>query len=264
MKNLKRTLFVDLKKAFMSPAIYIVILLLIAAYMIDTLPLCSDGETSLCNIIKSKAGGIGAVCLLGFCISVMPYTLQHLKETDNNCIYNYITRNNIFEYSISKIIAVCLTTFFAVFISNIIYLFIFLLMDMNISDNFFYLTYQEDHSLIADEKYIAFIFLIFMTEAFRGVFFSIVSLCMSAFIKNKFLIVSLPVVFYFGIGRFLFLYLNVPDWLNMAVIYQPMTIYAPNDIKSFFMTLMVTLFMIALFGTLFTIKVRRCIENGKL
>ena len=264
MKNFKRILLVDLKKAFMSPAIYIVILLLVASYMIDTLPLCIGEETSLCNIIRSKAGGSGALCLLGFCISVMPFTLQHLKETDNNCIYNYITRSRIFEYSISKITAVCITTFFAVIVSNIIYLFIFLLMDMNISDNFFYLSYQEDHSLIANEKYITFIFLIFLIEALRGVFFSIVSLCMSSFIKNKFLIVSLPVVFYFGVGRFLFLYLNVPDWLNMAVIYQPMTIYAPDDIKSFFMTLIVTLFMIAAFGALFTIRVRRCVGNGRL
>lgn len=263
MKNFRRTLFVDLKKAFMSPAIYIVILLLTAIHMTDILPLCTEEGVSICDAIYRKAGGAGALCLLGFCVSILPFTLQYLKETDNNCIYNYINRSDIFAYSVSKIISVCVTTFIAVAASNIICLFIFLLMGMSVSNEFFRLNYQDAHDLIKNGNYIIFIVFIILIEAFRSVFFSIVSLCMSAFIKNKFLIVSLPVIFYFGVGSFLFFYVRVPDWLNLSVIYQPMTINAPNDINSFLLTLIVTLFMIAVFGAVFIARVRRCVGNGK-
>ena len=61
----------------------------------------------------------------------------------------------------------------------------------------------------------------------------------------------------------MFFYISVPDWLNLSVIYQPMTINAPNDINSFLLTLIVTLFMIAVFGAVFIARVRRCVGNGK-
>lgn len=265
MNDFRNVITTDLKKAFCSPKIYGVMMLLLMCTFIDTLPSYITSDTDLCDMMYKKVSGAGsAMCLLAFCISVMPYSLQYYEECKNKSIYLYLNRETLTEYCISKIIAVCMSTFFVITVSNILYCLIMKMAGATFISEMFVLNQQENHTFLLSGMNLAFLCAVILTEALRGVFFAILSLCLSAYIKNLFLIVALPVVIYFGMGSFLFFTFNVPDWVNLSVIFMPLVIKAPDDLMSLMMTLAVTLLMILVFGEIFLLKVRREMKNGRI
>ena len=108
--------------------------------------------------------------------------------------------------------------------------------------------------------------LAFSIQMLCGNIFSAMTLTLSAFIKNKYILIAMPLTIFFSLDSFSGLWFDngftQPDWLNWRVLFFSMIDGgAMTETSAVLRTLIYTLTAVFVFGLILIGRIRRVVEN---
>lgn len=194
-----------------------------ALLIMDLLPLFISGMYELNGEWYNGYDIIDLVNLRGmtyffgfsFVVTIIPCAGLFCDDLKDGFLIPTVARTQVLGYSVGVVVSVFVSAMLCSVLGNLICFGAF---------SFFtsfcdYATMDTEYSLLLEHKAG-----LFFTEdcilcGLRGAFFALAALMISVFVKNKYVIYSLPFVLYFFLMRFGYSILNVPDYLNILGIY---------------------------------------------
>ncbi|MCD8120414.1 MAG: hypothetical protein LUE29_13225 [Lachnospiraceae bacterium] len=278
MKKFFRITTKEMRYGFGSPKFWGTVVTLAVLMLIDTLPLLYAGRTvdaagnasfrtDILTLSLMTATGAGYIFYLRFCMYVIPYGCTFAEEFGQSAAKYRITRSSGRVYGAAKFATGILLTAAAIFAAEILFTLIlkaqgvtYLLPQESEYDANYYL-----YKLVGEGHVGLFFLLLCFYKCLPGMFFAAMTMMLSAFIRNKFILVAMPVTLFFGVTSFcaiLFPYGEEPFWASWHLLFFDMsTGTAGTEAAAVARTAIYTGVGILLFCVIFIRKVRRVVEN---
>lgn len=201
------TLKMDLKRMFQSWKFYIALLGISILTFMNVWPevIASEYNCSIYYLVNAR-GGISAFLLATTVLVVFPFGLSYREDVKNNYINNIRSRINVKVYGWSHGLTTALGAFLVVFLG---YTLCFIILSFKIQiisteeieliQRYYFeqgLTVYEK-VLYTGQEFFYFI-LVFAIEALGYSFMAMLALMLSVKIENSFVLLSTPILFYYG------------------------------------------------------------------
>lgn len=269
----------ELSEGIKSMKFWLVTGCFILLMLLDTLPelyaqsmMEADGQrifsTDIISMSLNTANGTSYLFWLRFCLFVIPYGCCFYEEYSQGAAKYRIARSSCINYGITRLLTCTILTSLSVWLAEAAYAVIMLLQGVKLilpsigeGDPNYYL-----YRLIAEGNYIGFWFLLSIFKCFAGIFFSAMTLALSAFIKNKYILIAMPLTVFFSLDSFSGLWfhngLTQPDWLNWRVLFFSMIDGGVmTETRAVIRTMIYTLAAVLIFGWIFIGRIRKVVEN---
>lgn len=229
-----RSLRIDLKRAFCSWRFLVSILsgtgvcfftlLFCGYYKVDTL--------YAWTLLHDRAQAF-----LALLVGIIPYSLCFFDDFENGNIKNILGRISVTSYTVSKAIAVLLSTICAFILGKMAFVFIFSLKYPIISDQINTLDilsskYFLFYGLLVEEHYLTYFFVCAFQKALYCGILSYLVMTVSLVIPNKAVVYSLPIAVFYVLNFYINTNLGV-EYLNFSRIFDSATKIWPYDWLSF-------------------------------
>lgn len=247
--------------------------------LLDTLPefyagktLLPDGSYGFYNDILgldliATAGG-SYLFWLRFCLYVIPYGCCFYEEYSNGAAKYRFLRSADGSYGLSKLLSCILLTGLSIWLSEFFYMLLMLLQGASLllpvdgwyNSAYLYNTYQ----LVAGGHILGFWLLLSIFKCFAGIFFSTLTLVLSTFIRNKFILIAMPLTIFFSFDSLCGLLFGrtQPDWTNWRVLFFSMSTGEPmSEVVAVIRTMLYTLVTVVIFGYIFMKRIRGVCES---
>lgn len=247
--------------------------------LLDTLPelyagstVGASGErvfsTDIISMSLNTANGVSYLFWLRFCLFVIPYGCCFYEEYSKGAAKYRVTRSSCVSYGVSKMLACMILTSLCIWIAEAVYAGVMLLQGVKLIlpsagdyDPNYYL-----YRLIAEGHYVRFWFLLSVFKCFAGIFFSTMTLALSTFIKNKYILIAMPLTVFFCLDSFSGLWfdngLTQPDWINWRVLFFSMIDGGVmTETSAVIRTLIYTAVAVLVFGWIFIGRMKKVVEN---
>ncbi len=256
MKQKIKTLSMDMRRAFGS-----------INFLIASVGVCIVYYASAWQEINPKVGLLNAFLYaplsLGplitfFC--VLPYTTSYCSDWNSKYIRSIAIRTGSREYGSSKVITCALSSGAAIVLGNVLFIVLLLQRHMSFSASSIenYAARTVGGELLLNGQYGVYlaicIYLMFLSAAF----WSIVGLCASSYMPNKFVALCTPFIIDFSLRRVTYTF---PIWLRLNIISEGMCIIKGTWINLAYATLVYTA-LTAVVGFLFVKNAKRRLSNG--
>lgn len=286
MIKLLRITRMELKTGFRSRKFWLVVLVLTLFMVFDSIPEYLNGRyveagrtvfrTDIISMNLYILQGASYLFWLRFCLYVIPYGTCFLEEYENRAAKYRLFRSTVVEYGLGKLFGCILLTSSAVLLSELCYLGVFrllgvpLLLPMAGENDVNYQLYR----LIAEGQGGTFWLLMAGFSCFAGIFFSSMTLMLSAFVKNKYLLTAIPLTVFFSLDSFsglffsngvsegLFHGMMQPDIINWRMLFFSLLDGGVmTETQAVLRTAIYTAAAVILFGILFLLGVRKAVKN---
>ena len=210
-----RMLKVDFKRMFLSKRFYISTVIIFLLLLISIWPeIQSSGFTASIFYLVKVRGGIGAFLLAMSIVITLPFGLSYWEDERNNYFYSIGVRTGRGVYCWSHTITTAVSSFLSVFLGYSLCFVILsfrlsLLTEAEVESIAYSLNSNGDLNigdrLAYDGNPISAVILIIATEALGYAFMAVFTLMVSVKIKNVYLLLSMPILLYYGsafIGTF--------------------------------------------------------------
>lgn len=191
----------DLKRCFTSIWFFIAVLGISLSYFFGDFGDLT-ANTSRFDVLSFMkiSSSIGYFSELTILLSALPFTMSFCEDIENNYIKFLIMRGNSFKYALSKTIVCILSSLISVFLGKacvILFLTTKLPLVSKVTGNYDVFINETFGYLLINGKFILyFIVQIFFTAIICSMF-SIIGLTITAYINNKFLAITAPIIIYF-------------------------------------------------------------------
>lgn len=208
-----------------------------------------------------------------FCLFAVPFGCCFYDEYSKKNSKYRITRGGCTVYCMAKVAACTVVTAAIVILSNLLMCLIlacsglpFLRPDTiseftGESTNVMYYA----HALVSGGHPVLFYLLVLFYAALPGIFFSVMTIMLSVFIHNKFILIAMPLTLFYSIDSFLALWFNqqsIPEWLNWRELFFAITRDgAGTELWCTAKTTAYTAVGVAVFALIFLYNVREVSEN---
>ncbi len=186
--------------------------------------------------------------------AALPFAANFADEWNSKTILHYITRKNVYSYAASNVFICYISAFAAVFVGMIIYVFVqsmrMPLFDIADSMPPPYGILCENSAPMLALTLIVFVF------ASSCAMWAVMGLAASAFFTNKYIAICTPFVFCYIIERFTNF---LPGEFQLGALSKSWSAWQP--LPAFLKANLIFLAISAVCGIIFTIKVKRRIEN---
>ena len=250
-------------RAVLSKRFLCSFLLVFILNVMDLLPIFLSGVKNIDGEIYYSYSVIdlsmlsGNTMFLGFSFiaCVIPYSGMFCDDYESRFIIPFVKRSSGEGYGAGTSAACGFSSFLCVFLAQIACFGFFMLFIpfKGIHDS------HMDYSLMAEGKYILFMLARVLVFSLRGAFFALVSLALSAYVKNKYVIFSVPFIMYYFLMKFGYGVLNVPGYLNVLGIYFNFVFGPEYELFSLFYAFIITVITGIIAGGILSHKVRRCL-----
>lgn len=268
----------DVWNGFRHDRLWLVTAAFVLIQLMDTVPglyansYLEAGErvflTDIISMSLQTAGGGSFLFWLRFCLYAVPYACCFFDEHSQKAVKYRIVRSSAYLYAFQKMAACIVLTALSVWISEQLYAIILYIQGVPLvlpqagEHNTLYYCY----GLVADGKYLEFWFLLSLFKCFSGIFFSSMTLMLSAFIRNKYMLIAMPLALFFSLDSFSGIWfdngLTQPDLLNWRIIF--FSLFAggvKTELSALLRTTVYTFLGVGIFGMIFAEKVRRVMED---
>jgi len=260
MNKFLNTLFMDLRRAFLSSGFWMAAIAMCVLYYMGIWNQIKFAEDFL-YLFKYSTDISGLNPLITM-LCVLPYTNSFCSDWNSQYSKFIVIRSGQENYSISKCIACALSSGCAISLGMILFFISsipWIKFVSPVAANFqFFSTQTLGGSFLLHGQYSLY-FLSYVYLAFlAGAFWSVVGLCISAYIPNKFVALCTP----FIAARILFfITAKFPVWLRLDKITEGSCIINGTFLSLSYATLIYVLFIIGA-CLLFLYEVKRRMANG--
>ena len=260
-----KVLKVDIKRVLLSKEIYLSIFGICMINLLniwDELRLIGDLKNTSVFYFFIYRHGLGAFSILDNVVIVLPYALSHAEEFSTGYIKSVYLRIGSVKYTLSKIIVTSIMTFVTVFVG-----YTFLIMLLNCVMPLFpeaqnIQTYYGQTSLflLAEKQTPLFFICELIQESTASAFLSVITVVVSLYIKNKYVLLCVPVVIVEG-WSYLCGTFNLPNilWWNLFISDQLIAVSA-NEYINWSVTIMYFLVGIIICGVIFSQIIKKEVE----
>ena len=269
----------ELLKGIKSMKFWLTTICFVLLMLLDTLPELYAGSvvevngkrvfsTDIISMSLNTANGISYLFWLRFCLFVIPYGCCFYEEYSQRAAKYRVARSSCVSYGVSKLLTCTILTSLSIWLAEAVYAVVMLLQGVKLilpsigdGDPNYYL-----YRLIAEGNYIGFWLLLSIFKCFAGIFFSAMTLALSAFIKNKYILIAMPLTVFFSLDSFSGLWfdngMTQPDWINWRVLFFSMIDGGVmTETSAVIRTMIYTLAAVLIFGWIFIGRIRKVVEN---
>ncbi|MBX4262783.1 hypothetical protein KTC96_23275 (plasmid) [Clostridium estertheticum] len=259
MKATFQAISMDVRRAFCSFGFLLAILGVCMVYYAGAMTFFSYADILFMFKYATEGSSFNHVLLL-FC--ALPYTTSFCNDWNSKYIRSIIARMGTKRYAASKIISCALSSGTAMVLGILLFIFPLLLRIPLVATNARLANYKQfvatlGGSFLLNGHFIMY-FIIYIYLAFlAAAFWSVLGLCVSAYIPNKFVALFTPFI-----GLYVLAYITCyfPIWLQVNKITTGNFIINGTFISLIYATLFVTV-LISCFGLLFHKAIKRRISN---
>ncbi|MCD8120350.1 MAG: hypothetical protein LUE29_12890 [Lachnospiraceae bacterium] len=212
---------------------YLALLLLGSEPMI----LGSGAEQDIANVISNATSGGGSLFWLRFCLFVVPYGCCYYDEFAGSGTKYRLIRSSPGIYGTSKIVTGGLLTGALVLLANALFVVILKLQGLPLMLEDDLNGVMQTSQLAADGHVVELAVYLILVQCFAGIFFATLTIALSAFIRNKFLLLGMPVALFFGLDSFSGLFFNngytQPDITNWRILFFTLQVNGACDQERF-------------------------------
>jgi hypothetical protein len=204
MRNMLRLIKADLKRAISNRVFWICVIGIALLEIMDVLPVVlstvtMDGwriRTSYTIVdLFQIGGGLTLYNLLTITLCVIPFTGCYCDDTSNNMVTSIVTRSSYGKYSASMLTTCGISAFTCAILGEILFTVILLLIAPLSNEASFY-NYETWQTLVDGHMWL-FVILRILLRGLRGAFFALVTMMVSAFVRDKFFLFSMPTILYY-------------------------------------------------------------------
>lgn len=269
----------ELLKGIKSMKFWLITICFVLLMLLDTLPELYAGSvvgdnrkrvfsTDIISMSLNTANGTSYLFWLRFCLFVIPYGCCFYEEYSQRAAKYRVARSSCISYGVSKLLTCTILTSLSIWLAEAVYAVVMLLQGVKLilpsigdGDPNYYL-----YRLIAEGNHIGFWLLLSIFKCFAGVFFSAMTLALSAFIKNKYILIAMPLTVFFSLDSFSGLWfengMTQPDWINWRVLFFSMIDGGVmTETSAVIRTMIYTLVAVLVFGWIFIGRIKKVVEN---
>lgn len=225
--NFVKLLAADLKKQIWSRTFLMCVLGVALLEVLDTLPNClqssyRDGDgllrfgTTVINLLET--GGLTMFQLMVLSVCTLSAACCYCIDTESGILHEILVRSSCRTYTAAAMISCALTAFLCMVLGDaVMTAFYSGLLPVHREEAE---AYQYSWPLLKDGHYAGYIAVVILQRGLRGAFFALAAFMLSGFVKNKFVIVSVPVLIFYFLQRFGYGYLGAAfDRVNVQMVY---------------------------------------------
>lgn len=236
MENLKtfgRLLFLDFKQAVVSKNFILSVALVAFFYILgslDSIVECIeyDSEITIFNMYDMAA--FSTFSLLAYILCTLPYANSFSVDYKSNYCRFVVKRSGKRAYACSKVIITAFSGTLCLILGEMIFLMVCSFLGPAIdeptlsefsnytSTNAY--TNITNSNMLLSGNYIGYFLLKTINRGLIGSFLSLIALGVSVKIQNYFVITASPLLIYYFIQNFTMNFLKLPDFLNIANIFN--------------------------------------------
>ncbi|MCD8119485.1 MAG: hypothetical protein LUE29_08410 [Lachnospiraceae bacterium] len=265
MKKYVRSVCMCLKRALVSRRFAAAVLMTALLIALDLFPVfqsgihTADGKTTYSYDLVELIGFSGFTMFLGFSLitAVLPYSGAFCEDAQNRFLIPFVKRGSPGVYAAGTVAACGISSFLCVFLAQALCLGIYGLFLPVVGENFVPGNYT--YSLIQEEHYVLYLLVQTSLYALRGAFFGLMSLLASTFVRNKFVIYSVPFILYYFLMKFGYSVFDLPMTLNVRGIYFSFVFGEAYELRSLAYTLLITVLVGVCAGAAVARGFRRCV-----
>ncbi len=168
--------------------------------------------------------GISMFDLIILMVPVLTYSSAFCDDYESNSLTYMIMRYDRSRYCTNTVIACALSSFVACIVGEVIAIGAFAL----------FIPFYEFHQyagLTYMEAILSVVFQVLLLSL-RGAFYGVITMLLSVFTGNKFVIYSIPTILYFFFMYFVADYLKFADWFNPAFLFRVYIFGPGTEVKS--------------------------------
>lgn len=263
-----RSVFVNLKQILTGKVFWLCVCGVVLLEFLDSAPAMyqsfyedADGmhfSSSVVNIFM--LGGMTLYHLLVCTVCIFPYAGSYCDHKQSGYLVSILNRISLSGYAVSSMVTCALSAFLCMMAGEALFIGgLCLMMPVHVSDMEFY---QGSWQSLENGWFGLFFLYRIVLRSLRAAFFAMISLVMSAYVRNKFFVMSVPMMTYFLTyyvisGLQLYAHLDFLGYLNVNILYFTFQLGLDKELQSLGLTAAFTL-GIGILGTLiFGRKLRR-------
>ncbi|MCD8120572.1 MAG: hypothetical protein LUE29_14045 [Lachnospiraceae bacterium] len=254
---------------FWVAAIALGVVILMDAYWIGSVL----SDVDVISITDQILTGGSYMFWVRFCLCVIPFGCCYYDEYANQASKYRLTRAGRVTYGLSKVMAGMLLTLGIVIVANLLACGVMIACGIPfvlpreyseytgelISYNYQYFwLLGHDHPILLYMVQVLF-------SAQAGICFCSLTILLSTFIKNKFILLAMPLTVFFGLDSFLSIWFypeTGPEWLELRLMFNALTRYGwETELQGLGVTVLYTLVLSAVFAAVFILRLRRVTEK---
>ncbi len=260
-----RVLKVDIKRVLLSKEFYLSIIGICIINLLniwDELRLIEDLKNTSVFYLFIYRHGLGAFSILNNVVIVLPYALSHAEEFNTGYLKSVYLRIGALKYTWSKIIITSIMTFLTVFVGYTLLIVLLNGMMPLFPEADKIQTYYGQTSFfsLAEKQTVLFFSCKLIQESIASAFLSVITVIASLYIKNKYILLCVPVVIVEG-WAYLCGTFNLPDilWWNLFMSEQLIEVSA-NEYINWGVTIMYFIIGILICGVIFSKIIKKEVE----
>lgn len=260
MKRISNPLSMDLLRSFGSMGFFAAALgitMVCYAGILNELRHASD----LLYLFKysTDSNGFNMLIVLLF---VLPYTTCFCSDWNSGFIRLSIVRTGFNKYGFFKVLACALSSGASVALGLALYILSLepwiKLVDITASNFEFFSVRTLGGEFLLNGQYLKYFMVYIYLGFLKGAFWSVVGLCASAYLPNRFVALCTPFITYYVLSIATY---RFPAWLRLNKIFDGLCIIKNTYITLIYATLLI-LSLITCVGLLFVRTVKRRLTNG--
>ncbi|MCD8120567.1 MAG: hypothetical protein LUE29_14020 [Lachnospiraceae bacterium] len=207
-----------------------------------------------------------------FCVCVVPFGCCYYDEYANQASKYRLTRSGRVTYGLSKVVAGALLTAGIMILANLLACAVMkacgvpFLLPREYDENGTLLTYNYQIYWLLDHDHSVLFYLVeLLFSAQVGICFCSLTIMLSTFIKNKFLLLAMPLTLFFGLDSFLVIWFypeSGPEWMSLRSMFNSMARYGlGTELRALGVTVLYTVVLSAVFAAVFVLRIRKVTER---
>lgn len=261
-ENLKRAMW---KRSFMFAVMGIALLELLYSFpdMVYGWMMTGGNLRQSENVVHlfQISGGNTLYNLLTITVCMIPFVSCFCEDKENKLLTGIVTRGSAGRYAASTMFTCGISSFLCMVAGELIYLAIVLVL-YPVADGY---GYMDTWSSLVDGHYYLYLAMRILQRGFRGAFFGMISLMISSFVSNRYVILSSPTIIYYVllyVTTDVALYFNnrIVDTMRISAVYFTFQFGLDRELFSLFYTFLYTVATGVLMWMLYRMQVKRSLR----
>ena len=224
----------ECSRVFLSWRFPAAVLLSAVFGILDILTYYNYSYGSVVELYSLKSGGWGLLFMLSLTVCTMPGVLGICEDKAHGLLVTALPRFGIVRYAACKTTICAISSFLASILGDLLFSLaaFFIGSGEFISDSFIqsyvmamdFFLLKGGHGLL---HYLA----LLVFYGLRVSFYALLSLVISAFLKNKYAVLALPVVLYYALINFTYYIIKFPEIIDPFRVYFNYTLFMGDERK---------------------------------
>lgn len=221
----------ECSRVFLSWRFLAAVLLSAAFGILDILTYHNYSYGSVVELYSLK-NGWGLLFMLSLTVCTMPGVLGICEDKANGLLVTALPRFGIVRYAACKTAVCAVSSFLASILGDLLFsLTAFFIGSGEFVPDSFIQNYAEEFFLLKGGHVLLHYLALLVFYGMRVSFYALLSLVISAFLKNKYAVLALPVVLYYALINFTYYIIKFPEIIDPFRVYYNYTLFMGDERK---------------------------------